>query len=89
MLLDVEKRRNFAWKEWPVIGGVEREVVAHRKGATPAGAGVLVIIPGSMATPGYVASGEGNAASMPSGHASLVRLFAVFVINCARYDELC
>jgi tRNA-splicing ligase RtcB len=38
----------------------------HRKGATPAGAGVLGIIPGSMATPGYVVRGKGVAASLDS-----------------------
>ena len=43
-----------------------REVYVHRKGATPAGEGVLGIIPGSMATPGYVVRGKGNAASLES-----------------------
>ena len=32
----------------------------HRKGATPAGVGVLGIIPGSMGTPGYVVRGKGR-----------------------------
>ena len=40
------------------------EVIVHRKGATPAGAGMLGIIPGSMATPGYVVRGKGSAASL-------------------------
>ena len=31
----------------------------YRKGATPAGAGVLGVIPGSMASPGYVVRGKG------------------------------
>ena len=66
VLLDLENHHNFAWKERHVIGGVEREVVVHRKGATPAGAGVLGIIPGSMATPGFVVSGKGNAESLNS-----------------------
>jgi tRNA-splicing ligase RtcB (3'-phosphate/5'-hydroxy nucleic acid ligase) len=66
VLLDLENHHNFAWKEKHVIGGVEREVVVHRKGATPAGAGVLGIIPGSMAAPGYVVSGKGNAESLNS-----------------------
>jgi tRNA-splicing ligase RtcB len=57
---------NFAWKETHVIGGAEREVIVHRKGATPAGAGVLGIIPGSMATPGFVVSGKGNTESLNS-----------------------
>jgi tRNA-splicing ligase RtcB len=66
VLLDLENHHNFAWKEKHVIGGVEREVVVHRKGATPAGAGVFGIIPGSMATPGFVVSGKGNAESLNS-----------------------
>jgi len=66
VLLDLENHHNFAWKERHVIGGVEREVVVHRKGATPAGAGVLGIIPGSMATPGFVVRGKGNVESLNS-----------------------
>src|SRR2546426_776099 len=66
VLLDVENHHNFAWKEKHVIDGVEREVIVHRKGATPAGAGVLGIIPGSMASPGFVVRGKGNAESLNS-----------------------
>lgn len=66
VLLDVENHHNFAWKERHVIDGAEREVVVHRKGATPAGAGVLGIIPGSMASPGFLVRGKGNAASLQS-----------------------
>ncbi|MCO6454237.1 MAG: RtcB family protein [Pirellulaceae bacterium] len=58
----VENHHNFAWNE--THGG--REVVVHRKGATPAGAGVLGVIPGSMATPAYVVRGQGNDASLHS-----------------------
>src|ERR1043165_1746227 len=64
--LDLENHHNFAWKEKHVISGVEREVVVHRKGATPAGRGVLGIIPGSMATPGFVVSGKGHPESLDS-----------------------
>ena len=66
VLLDLENHHNFAWKERHVIAGVEREVIVHRKGATPAGAGVLGIIPGSMASPGFVVSGKGNPESLNS-----------------------
>jgi len=66
VLLDLENHHNFAWKERHVIDGVEREVIVHRKGATPAGEGALGIIPGSMATPGFVVSGKGNAESLHS-----------------------
>lgn len=58
----VENHHNFAWKEQHG----DRELVVHRKGATPAGAGVLGVIPGSMATPGFVVRGKGNAASLLS-----------------------
>src|SRR5580704_18440913 len=65
-VLDIENHHNFAWKETHEIGGALREVVVHRKGATPAGVGVLGIIPGSMAAPGYVVSGKGSSASLHS-----------------------
>src|SRR5262249_34967412 len=63
---DLENHHNFAWKERHVLGGGEREVIVHRKGATPAGAGVLGIIPGSMASPGFVVRGKGNAEALDS-----------------------
>jgi len=66
VLLDLENHHNFAWKERHVVSGVEREVIVHRKGATPAGQGVLGIIPGSMASPCFVVSGKGNAESLNS-----------------------
>jgi tRNA-splicing ligase RtcB len=66
VLLDVENHHNFAWKERHRIGGVERDVVVHRKGATPAHAGVLGVIPGSMATPGFIVRGKGGADSLGS-----------------------
>ncbi len=66
VLLDLENHHNFAWKENHLLDGVEREVVVHRKGATPAGQGVMGIIPGSMASPGFVVSGKGNAESLNS-----------------------
>lgn len=62
VLLDLENHHNFAWKE--VHDG--EELVVHRKGATPAGTGVLGIIPGSMATPTYVVRGLGQASSLNS-----------------------
>src|SRR3984957_12835719 len=65
-ILDIENHHNFAWKETHEIGGTLREVVVHRKGATPAGVGVLGIIPGSMASSAYVVSGKGSSASLHS-----------------------
>ena len=65
--LDVENHHNYAWRETHRLpDGSEREVIVHRKGATPAGAGVLGIIPGSMGAPGYVVRGKGSAASLAS-----------------------
>jgi tRNA-splicing ligase RtcB len=66
VILDIENHHNFAWKETHEAGGKEREVIVHRKGATPAGAGVLGIIPGSMASPGYVVRGKGSPESLHS-----------------------
>jgi tRNA-splicing ligase RtcB len=63
VLLDVENHHNFAWKETHRIRGEDREVIVHRKGATPAGEGVLGIIPGSMASPGFLVRGRGNTGS--------------------------
>lgn len=65
--LDLENHHNFAWRETHRLpDGTTREVIVHRKGATPAGKGVLGIIPGSMATPGYVVRGKGSTASLLS-----------------------
>ena len=58
----VENHHNFAWKE-PVDG---REAIVHRKGATPAGEGVLGVIPGSMGAPGFVVRGLGSGESLNS-----------------------
>ncbi|HZT23304.1 MAG TPA: RtcB family protein [Verrucomicrobiae bacterium] len=66
VLLDLENHHNFAWKEKHLVGGVEREVIVHRKGATPAAPGMLGIIPGSMAAPGFVVCGKGNPQSLHS-----------------------
>ena len=65
--LDIENHHNFAWRERHLLpDGSEGEVIVHRKGATPAGEGVLGVIPGSMGTPGYVVRGKGVAASLNS-----------------------
>jgi tRNA-splicing ligase RtcB len=67
VMLDVENHHNFAWRERHQLpDGSEGEVIVHRKGATPAGNGVLGIIPGSMGTPGYVVRGKGVKASLDS-----------------------
>jgi tRNA-splicing ligase RtcB len=62
IIAGVENHHNFAWKE--THGG--EELIVHRKGATPAEAGQLGVIPGSMADPAFVVRGKGNAASLNS-----------------------
>lgn len=59
----IENHHNFAWKE---IHSDGREVIVHRKGATPAAQGVLGIIPGSMVAPGYLVRGRGVVESLRS-----------------------
>ena len=69
----VENHHNFAWKEIQTNG---EELVVHRKGATPAKLGELGIIPGSMATSGYIVSGLGNEASLNSASHGAGRRFS-------------
>ena len=59
----VENHHNFAWSEKLPDG---RDVIVHRKGATPAGTGVLGVIPGSMGDAGYVVRGRGVGESIES-----------------------
>lgn len=61
-LATVENHHNFAWRE----EHDDQELIVHRKGATPAGCGQLGLIPGSMASPGYVVRGLGRAESLAS-----------------------
>lgn len=72
----VENHHNFAWKETVMVDGVERETIVHRKGATPAGVGVLGIIPGSMGDAGYVVAGKGNTESLNSASHGAGRLMS-------------
>ncbi len=62
ILTKVENHHNFAWKE--EFEG--RQVIVHRKGATPAGKGVMGIIPGSMTAPGFLVRGKGETSSLNS-----------------------
>lgn len=58
----VENHHNFAWKEkWE-----GKNVIVHRKGATPAGKDVLGIIPGSMTVAGFIVKGKGEEAAVNS-----------------------
>jgi len=61
-MFTIENHHNFAWREFHD----NEYVVVHRKGATPAYKHTFGIIPGSMATPAYIVSGNGNEASLQS-----------------------
>ena len=61
-LYQVENHHNFAWKE----EHLGKEVIVHRKGATPAAQGELGYIPGTMVHPGYLVEGLGCAAALHS-----------------------
>lgn len=68
----VENHHNFAWKEMHQ----GRELIVHRKGATPAAPGVAGIIPGSMTAPGYVVAGLGESTSLHSASHGAGRLLS-------------
>jgi tRNA-splicing ligase RtcB (3'-phosphate/5'-hydroxy nucleic acid ligase) len=84
VLLDMENHHNFAWKE----DHFGRDLIVHRKGATPAGKGIIGIIPGSMATPGYVVRGKGVPESMNSAsHGAGRRLSRTATRNSYTWHE--
>lgn len=68
----VENHHNFAWKEnWR-----GKDVIVHRKGATPAGKGVMGIIPGSMTAPGFLVRGKGEEKAINSASHGAGRLMS-------------
>jgi tRNA-splicing ligase RtcB len=69
----VENHHNFAWAQTLADG---QQVIVHRKGATPAGLGVLGVIPGSMGDPGYLVRGRGVSASLDSASHGAGRLMS-------------
>src|SRR5678816_1697464 len=71
--LVIENHHNFAWQEKLPDG---RSAIVHRKGATPAGAGILGVIPGSMGDAGYVVRGRGVSASLESASHGAGRLMS-------------
>lgn len=71
-LTKVENHHNFAWKEmWK-----GEELIVHRKGATPAAKGVMGIIPGSMAAPGFLVRGKGAEGAINSASHGAGRLMS-------------
>jgi tRNA-splicing ligase RtcB len=69
----VENHHNFAWTQTLPDG---RTVIVHRKGTTPAGKGVLGVIPGSMGDAGYLVRGRGVSASLESASHGAGRLMS-------------
>ncbi len=65
----IENHHNFAWEE-------RNGLVIHRKGATPAGAGELGIIPGSMTTNSYIVEGLGASDALSSASHGAGRRFS-------------
>lgn len=90
VILDVENHHNFAWMEKHLVDGRPREVVVHRKGATPAQTGVLGVIPGSMASPAFLVRGRGSEDSLHSAAHGAGRIMSrsqakqTFTWNAAR-----
>lgn len=62
ILFSFANSHNLAWKE----NHYGKELIVHRKGATPADKGLLGIIPGSMAAPTFLVRGKGNPESLRS-----------------------
>jgi tRNA-splicing ligase RtcB len=81
----VENHHNFAWKEkWE-----GKDVIVHRKGATPAGKNVLGIIPGSMAAPGFIVKGKGEMASVNSAsHGAGRKMSRTAALKSVTHKEL-
>lgn len=69
----IENHHNFAWKE---KRAESRELIVHRKGATPAHKGELGIIPGSMTAPAFIVEGLGASPSINSAAHGAGRLFS-------------
>ncbi|HEX2165956.1 MAG TPA: RtcB family protein [Longimicrobiales bacterium] len=62
-MVELDNHHNFAWEETLADGTV---AYVHRKGATPAGDGVIGIIPGSQGHDSFIVRGRGNALSLNS-----------------------
>ena len=85
VLAKIENHHNFAWKE--KLNG--EDVIVHRKGATPAGKGVMGIIPGSMTAPGFLVRGRGIEASINSAsHGAGRRMSRTQAIKSITREEM-
>ena len=74
----IQNHHNFAWKGKARVGTTDeyRDVIIHRKGATPADVAELGIIPGSMSTPTYIVTGRGFDDSLRSSSHGAGRLMS-------------
>ena len=82
----IENHHNFAWKEHLPDG---QEIIVHRKGATPAGKGVLGIIPGSMTAPAFIVRGKGEALAINSAsHGAGRKMSRTKAKKSTTYNEL-
>lgn len=85
VLARVENHHNFAWKE--MHNG--KEVIVHRKGATPASKDVMGIIPGSMTAPGFLVRGKGETTSINSAsHGAGRQMSRTMAIKNISKDEM-
>ena len=81
----VGNHHNFAWKE----SHEGRELIVHRKGATPAASDVLGIIPGSMTANGYIVKGKGETAALSSAaHGAGRKMSRTAAIKSITHDRL-
>ena len=81
----IENHHNFAWKE----SFEAKEVIVHRKGATPAGKNVLGIIPGSMTAPGFIVKGKGEQASVASAsHGAGRKMSRTLALKTVTHSQL-
>ncbi len=71
-MVQVENHHNFAWAE----SHQGKNVIIHRKGATPAHKDVLGIIPGSQGHNSYIVRGLGNEMSLNSASHGAGRLMS-------------
>ena len=66
-----------------------KDVIVHRKGATPAGKDVLGIIPGSMTAPGFIVKGKGEeAALLSASHGAGRRMSRTAALNSITHSTL-
>lgn len=71
-ILVIDHHHNYAWRETHR----NQEMIVHRKGATPAAAGELGVIPGDSVRQGYIVEGKGVEESLDSASHGAGRLMS-------------